>query len=68
MGKYQEVRQCTECKKIYKLAPYICHKCGARLIEDKTLLFQTNAYRTDNLKVVIAKRTLFGWKVKESEG
>lgn len=36
MGKYQEVRQCVECGKIYTKVPYTCHKCGARLLEDRS--------------------------------
>lgn len=65
--KYIEVRQCADCKKVYKKVPYICKKCGARLLEDKSFLFTTEVHRTDKCKVVIAKKTLFGWKVKKVE-
>ena len=72
MAKYQEVRQCVECGKIYPgiypRLPYICYKCGTRLLEDRKVLFETEIHRTDSCRVVIAKRGLFGWKVKESEG
>lgn len=27
--------QDVECGKIYTKVPYICHKCGARLLEDR---------------------------------
>lgn len=64
MSKYREVRQCIECGKIYEKVPYICHKCGTRLLEDRPFLFEMKTYRTDSCKVVIAKKGLLGWKVK----
>lgn len=68
MAKYQEVKQCVECGKIYLRVPYICYKCGARLLEDRKVLYRTETQRTASCRVVIAKKGLFGWKVKESEG
>lgn len=62
---YMEVRQCADCKKIYLQVPYICKKCGAKLLEDRTVLLHTETCRTDKCKVVIAKKTLLGWKVKK---
>lgn len=64
---YMEVRQCTDCKKIYlpALTPNVCKKCGAKLLEDRWTLLHTETYRTDKCKVVIAKKMLFGWKVKK---
>lgn len=61
--KYIEARQCADCKKVYKKSPYICKKCGARLLND----LSCGTYRTNKCNVVIAKKTLFGWKVKEVE-
>lgn len=68
MKGYAEYRQCADCKKIYKAppyTPYICKKCGSRLLEDKSFLFTTEVHRTDKCNLVIAKKTLFGWKVRE---
>lgn len=62
---YMEVRQCADCKKIYLQVPYICKKCGSRLLEDRAILLHTETCRTNKCKVVIAKKTLFGWKVKK---
>lgn len=65
--EYREYRQCMDCKKIYTVPPYICKKCGARLLEDRNLLFTNGTYRTDKCEVVVAKKTLFGWKVREEK-
>lgn len=64
---YVEVRQCADCKKVYlqDLVPHVCKKCGARLLENRAILFHTETCRTDKCKVVIAKKMLLGWKVKK---
>lgn len=67
MAEYKQYRQCADCKKIYTRAPYICKRCGARLLEKRGFLFDTKIYRTDKCNLIIAKRTLFGWKVRKDE-
>lgn len=67
MAEYKEYRQCADCKKIYTTAPRICKKCGARLLEERCVFFDTKVCRTDKCNLIIAKKTLFGWKIKEWE-
>lgn len=71
MGKWQEVKRCKECGKIYSdTVPEICVKCGARLgtVSAFMALFgQRQVLRTNRCESVIAKRTAFGWKVREEK-
>lgn len=72
MAKYKSVYRCKKCGKIYKYGiPYICGKCGTELGTKTHIILQAIGYGevtlTDNCESVIAKKTLFGWKLKESE-
>jgi DNA-directed RNA polymerase subunit RPC12/RpoP len=58
---YREVYRCKECGKIYERYPVICEKCGERLVTEGFF----DDYKTESLEVIVAKRTLFGWKVRE---
>lgn len=61
---YREARRCKRCKKVYyPSAPDICCKCGTKLYNN----YAIGPHRTDDCEVVIAKKTLFGWKVKEGD-
>jgi rRNA maturation endonuclease Nob1 len=65
MFKYGERVRCKECGKIYpdtENVPDICYKCGARIIYHGFLYDRTDQDYTEK---VIAKRTLFGWKIRE---
>lgn len=69
MGRYREVFRCMECGKIYKnRIPYTCEKCGAGIGVETPIIFQVlgrgEVTLTDKCEKIIAKRTLFGWKVK----
>ena len=77
MAGYREVCRCKECGKIYENGiPYICERCGAEIGTKTPDFFQAllghgEVTLTDNCEMVIAKKTLFGWKVKRqntSEG
>ena len=76
MAGYRKVSRCKECGKIYENGiPYICQKCGTEIGTETPIIFQVLGHKevmlTDNCEKVIAKRTLFGWKVKRqntSEG
>ena len=74
MGKYKRVCRCKKCGKIYQHGiPYICFKCGTEIgIKTPTILKAmgleySGVILTDNCEKVIAKKTLLGWKIKESE-
>lgn len=74
MGKYERVCRCKKCGKIYPHGiPYICGKCGTEIGTEplKTLkligLVHGDVILTDNCEKVIAKKTLLGWKLKESD-
>ena len=58
---FYDCLQCNECGKIYKLAnaPRYCNKCG-NMIRAISLLDGK-----PNSKLVIAKRTLLGWKKRK---
>lgn len=70
MGYYKYVTRCKACGKIYENGtPYICHKCGTMLGTETSIFLQAlgagQVTLTDNCEKVIAKKTLFGWKVKK---
>ena len=72
MAGYREVCRCKECGKIYPNGiPYICEKCGTEIGTETPIIFQALGHRevtlTDKCEKVIAKKTLFGWKVKDSD-
>ena len=69
-NKYTVVVQCTKCGKIYPDGiPYVCFKCGETIGQHnmigEALLGKKGAITMVNARKVIAKKTLFGWKVKE---
>lgn len=69
---WKKVNRCRECGKIYeKGIPYICRKCGAEIGRPTSLLVQAigggPVTLTGKSEKVIAKRCLFGWRVRESE-
>lgn len=70
MSKWQEVKRCKECGKIYDSGiPEICKKCGVRLGTASAfmaLFGQRQVLRTNKCESVVARRTLFGWKVREN--
>ena len=64
MAGYREVFRCKECGKIYENGiPYICQKCGTKIGTETPIILAVAL--TDNCENVIAKKTLFGWKVNE---
>lgn len=70
MGKYMEVYRCKKCGKIYpREITSICKKCGEEIGElNQAILVLTGSevYEpTEHCEEVVAKRGLFGWKVKE---
>lgn len=70
MFGYQKVSRCKECGKIYPSGiPYICSKCGVEIGHPTPMLLQALGYRevilTDKCEKVVAKKSLFGWKVRE---
>ena len=72
MDGYREVSRCKECGKIYgNRIQYICDKCGAGIgIKTPEILqafWRGEVTLTDKCEKIIAKRTLFGWKVKDSD-
>lgn len=82
MGKFREAVRCKSCGKIYQDGiPVFCNKCGVKLGEEfPTIPFPTSYFGmmlkelnegklkiTDNCEKVVAKRKLFGWKIKENE-
>ena len=74
MGKYRRVIRCKKCGKIYQnCIPYICCKCGTEIgTKTPTILKAMGlgygaVILTDNCEKVIAKKTLLGWKIKESD-
>lgn len=73
MSGYKEVCRCKECGKIYeKGIPYLCTKCGTRIGAPTLFLIQAlggdQVTLTDKCEKIIAKKTLFGWKIRKSEG
>ena len=74
MGKYERVCRCKKCGKIYPHGiPYICYKCGTEIGTKTPTILKAMGLGygavtlTDNCEKVIAKKTLLGWKIKESE-
>lgn len=72
MVGYRVVSRCKECGKIYENGiPYICNKCGARIGIKTPEILQALGHGevtlTDKCEKIIAKRVLFGWKVKDSD-
>lgn len=70
MFGYQKVHRCKECGKIYPNGiSYICKKCGAEIGTPTSMLLQSLGHGavtlTDKCEQVVAKKGLFGWKVKE---
>lgn len=70
MSKYKSVCRCKSCGKIYAHGiPYICEKCGTDIGTPSNIFFQAlglgEVALTNNCEYVTAKRTLFGWKLKE---
>ena len=71
-GKYKRVSRCKKCGKIYPHGiPYICYKCGTEIGTETPTILKLIGYGdvtlTDNCEKVIAKKTLLGWKIKESD-
>lgn len=58
---FYDCLQCNECEKIYKLAntPKYCNKCGNQLKSFPFLKGEANS------TMVVAKKTLFGWKERK---
>lgn len=72
MGNYIRVSRCKVCGKIYDNGiPYICRKCGTEIGTQTPIIFQAlgdgEVTLTDKCEKVIAKRTLFGWKIKSPD-
>ena len=65
MSRYRKVNQCSECGKVYiGGCPDICWKCGNILYKTgQSGIFRTR--KSENVREVIAKRTLFGWKIRK---
>jgi hypothetical protein len=69
---WKRVRRCKECGRIYESGiPYICKKCGAEIGRPTPALVQAlggePVMLTDKCETVIARKELFGWKVRERE-
>jgi uncharacterized membrane protein YvbJ len=65
MFEYIVAVRCKGCGKIYPSkdnVPSICKKCGAKIVDISWL---GNQYTNENSESIVAKRTLFGWKVRE---
>lgn len=67
---YIKVSRCKECGEIYPNGiPYICKKCGAEIGTPTPMLLQAlgcgEVTLTDKCEKVVAKKGLFGWKVRE---
>lgn len=72
MGNWKKVCRCKECGGIYPNGiPLICRKCGTEIGATTPaflqMLGQGEVTLTKKCEKVIAKRGIFGWKVKESE-
>ena len=70
MFEYQMVSRCKECGKIYSNGiPYICEKCGVEIGTPTPVFLQALGHGavtlTDKCERVVAKKGLFGWKVRE---
>jgi len=67
---YMKVCRCKECGEIYPNGiPYICKKCGAEIGTLTPMILQALGHGevslTDKCEKVVAKKGLFGWKVRE---
>lgn len=72
MSDWKKVCRCKECEKIYPSGiPLICRKCGTEIGINTPMLLQMLGHGevtlTEKCEKVIAKKSLFGWKVKERE-
>ena len=71
MSRYERVKRCRECGKIYPGdVPELCHKCGTRLgWVSNYLSMLYSGHRiinfTNKVVTITAKKTLFGWKIRE---
>ena len=65
-------KRCRDCGKIYdKGIPYICSKCGAEIGRPTPTILQMmgsgEVTLTEKCEKVVAKKGLFGWKVREPQ-
>lgn len=72
MGDYKKVSRCKECGEIYPNGiPYICRKCGATIGTPTPMIFQALGHGpvtlTDKCEMVVAKKTIFGWKIRKED-
>ena len=72
MRDYKKVCRCRDCGKIYdKGIPYICSKCGAEIGKPTPTILQMmgcgEVTLTEKSEKVVAKKGLFGWKVREPQ-
>lgn len=72
MRGYKPVSRCKDCGKIYdKGIPYICSKCGAEIGKPTPTILQMmgcgEVTLTEKCEKVVAKKGLFGWKVREPQ-
>ena len=72
MRDYKKVCRCRDCGKIYdKGIPYICSKCGAEIGRPTPTILQMmgsgEVTLTEKCEKVVAKKGLFGWKVREPQ-
>jgi rRNA maturation endonuclease Nob1 len=65
MSKFKPYMQCQDCKKIFTCQmcniPEFCSECGTRLYH----IGKTRWNQTNNIKLIVAKRTLKGWIIRE---
>lgn len=72
MRGYKKVCRCRDCGKIYdKGIPYICSKCGAEIGKPTPTILQMmgcgEVTLTEKSEKIVAKKGLFGWKVREPQ-
>lgn len=72
VGDYKKVCRCKVCGKIYdKGIPYICSKCGAEIGRPTPTILQMmgsgEVTLTEKCEKVVAKKGLFGWRVREPQ-
>lgn len=71
-SSWRQVVRCKNCNKVYPHgAVLICKRCGVITAKESSiakLLGGSNACMlTENAEHVIARRTLFGWEIKEDK-
>lgn len=71
MKGYKRVCRCKQCGKIYESGiPDVCVKCGTEIGTPTPFLLQEMGLGkmtlTDKCEKVIAKKTMFGWKVRRN--